>query len=630
MQTHFDGKSGSGHQLPTGGETLGNVADAFWLKGMFTKENAPPIGEKTARRYFNGQQETVGEESVRAIVEHLIESFFPHGYFARRIDEEQHDIRTTIADVVTGICTGWDVISGGVNGYRFPNKDPGLAVLPALRLAAFDGAIRWGAWSYLRRQPDKPGDNDDLLPLPWWLQDNCVKAAFDKYRLGGQNDPTLKEIADEAGFSQDDITNWRAGKHRPKPQHLDVIGQTLCRHAPDAMPEDVIFELRVATGTTYLRGKLEELCEKERIEDLLVGVRLIAQYTSDTLASLNLDSNHVRGIAGALLMEGARGHAGIGICHSIRSSATGSSYVADDIAALPHDWTPRLQYWAKMLAEDDAEGTADQIGLLSSLGITASPETITGIVREVQLRVRDFLAPPQLALARILHAFDFNTTHQLNIHRDGLKQLRPFWLAIQAEAEFSVGNVAGSIELLEAAIAEQPENAHFHFSLGCRLGQLSTYQLDPEPMHRAIEECHIASALDPEWGRPRNEIGVILSNNRRFNAAEEAFEKAGPYNEEWHQHHLNRGQNLMWLERYEDAIACFERSLALEPNDLRALEAKGICLLAMGDRRGGKKCLRKTARITGRDLLRDDRWKEVLDGPGTHIRMSHPVSSSTE
>ena len=629
MQTYLDGKSGTEHPLPTGCEVLGFLADAFWLKGRFTDEYGWSGSKMTARRYFNGNQDKVSEKTVRAIIEHLVDCFFPQGYFARRVDQENHEIRTTIADTLTRICTGWDIIAGQVNGYRFPTNDPGLAVLPALRLATFDGAIRWGAWLYLRHEPDEPEDNDKLHPLPWWLEDDCVKSVMDTYRSEADSEPTLKDIADEGGFYLDDITNWRAGNHRPKPDHLDFLGQALARFTQDAEPEEITFELRIATGTTYLRRKLEELCGKDRIADLLDGFRLIAQYTCDTLASLDLERERRCSNATAVLIEGPGSKPGTGICHALRSASTGSPFVAGDIAALPHDWTPRLQYWARMLATENAEQATEQLGLFSALGLDAASETIKDIAREFQRRVRDFLAPPHIAAARILQSVDFDPA-QLDIGRDGLEQLRPYWLVMQAEGRFSVGDFDGGFQLLQEAVDANPENASFHYFLGGRLGQVACHQNSNQLVERAIHECEIASALDPEWGRPKNEIGVILGNAHRFEEAADAFEAAAPLNEEWHQHHLCRGLNFMWMEEYEAAIECFDRSLELEPNDLRAKEAKGICLLAQGDRRGGKKCLREVARVTGRDLLTDDRWKEVLEGPGTQLRMSHPVRSSTE
>lgn len=510
MQTYLDGKSGTDHPLPTGGEVLGYIAEAFRLKGAFDKENDSPVSGRTARRYFNGDQHKVNEETVRAIIKHLVDCFFPPDYFARRVDEENHEIRTTIADTLTRICTGWDVIAGQVNGYRFPTNDPGLAVLPALRLATFDGAIRWGAWLYLRHEPDEPEVNDELHPLPWWLEDDCVKSVMDKYRSEADSEPTLKDIADEAGFDLGEITNWRAGNHRPKPDHLDFLGQALARFTHDAKPEEITFELRVATGAMHLRRKLEELCGKDRIADLLDGFRLIAQYTCDTLASLDLDKERQCSNACAVLIGGPGSKPGTGICHEIQSASTGSPFVAGDIAALPDDWTQRLQYWAKMLADEDTDQATEQLGLFSALGLDAASETIKDIAREFQLRVRDFLAPPHLALARILQLLDFDTD-QIDIGRDGLEQLRPHWLAMQAEERFSVGDFDGGFQMLQKAIDENPEDASFHYFLGCRLGKAAYHQgskktdeaSDPRMRNCRCSRSRLGTAEERNWGNSR-------------------------------------------------------------------------------------------------------------------------------
>jgi hypothetical protein len=49
----------------------------------------------------------------------------------------------------------------------------------------------------------------------------------------------------------------------------------------------------------------------------------------------------------------------------------------------------------------------------------------------------------------------------------------------------------------------------------------------------------------------------------------------------------------------------------------------------MGNKQKGKPLLREVARQTGYDLLRDEKWKDLLDGP-VNVFTSHPVRGTPQ
>jgi tetratricopeptide (TPR) repeat protein len=627
MKSFFDGESGIDNQLPTGGEVLGYLADAFQLKGRFDEEHGWEGSDRTARRYLNGKQEKVAPETAREIIEHLVESLFPDQYFAEYFEIDDEEMRERIVAGITRLSCGWDIVAGQVNGYRFPNEDPGLAALPALRLATFSFGIHWGALIFRQFDIKQITEESPGFPLPWWFRTDCAKFIMDAYWEGGEEKHGLKGLAKKAGFNPGDITNWRSGKHRPKPYHLQVLAQTLTDDVSEANSDNVEFLLCVATGIDYLRGRLEDICGDQRIDDLLGGFLLVAKSGYLSLSMLEQQGHDAASLAREVAEKGPFCEEGAGICRSISAVATGSPFVAADLEALPGDWTERLQYWAKMLAKEPEDRISEQLQLLNELGLAESTtEKFARVAEELPLRTKDFTDPEHVVLLRLLRENGFDPTDLKDVDVRAVEEyLRPYHLIGQAEARFSVGDIAGGLGLVQEAIEANPEDAALHYKLGCRLGQAAVYHDATELAERAIQECEMAATLESGWGRPKNEIGVIFSNMRRFEEAESAFAAAAPLNEEWHQHHLNRGQNLMWLGQYDDAIACFDKSKEVDPNDLRATEAKGICLLATGNRQRGKPLLTEVARRTGRDWLTDDRWKQVVDGPNTNVEMAHPV-----
>lgn len=631
MKSHFDSGSGNGHQLPTGGEVLGHLADAFQLKGTFDQVNGWEGSDRTARRYLNGEQEKVSPHAARAVVEHLVTVFFPDNYFRDFFEIDDAEMRQRIVAGATEICCRWDAIAGRVNGTRFPNLDPGLSVLPALRLVTFAFGVHWGGFifpQFTLQQITEEGSPG--FPLPWWFRREGTKFIIDAFRKAGDEERTLEDVATRAGVDLQDLTNWRAGKHRPAPFNLTVLAQTLAEDAPEARADIVEFLLRIATGVAHLRGQLEEICGASRIDDLREGFLLVAKKAYLALFVLHNRGLDAQTIARVVAEKGPFCRAGAEICRSIAdaTAASGSPFVAADFEALSGDWTDRLLYWAKRLAKEPDEQVAEQRHFLQTLmGLPDDAfEKFAHLANELPLRTRDFADPQPVVLMRLLRENDVElSAFAASDLRTVERKLRPYNLVAQAEELFSTGDFATGLFLLEEAIKAEPEEAGLHFKIGCRLGHMALHLDSDELAARAIHECEIASVLDPEWGRPKNEIAVILSNRRRFEEAENAFEAAGLLNKEWHQHHLSRGQNLMWLGRLDEAIICFDKSSELDPTDLRAIEAKGICLLAQGRRQKGKPLLRQVARRTGRDWLTDDRWKLVLDGPVLSVPMSHPI-----
>lgn len=628
MNEFVDSTSGTGHSLPTGGELLGHLADAFQLKGLFTADHGWSGSDRTARRYLNGNQRKVSEEKTAEVIEHLVEIFLPDDFLnsvSTEFDEEE--LTRLVVSHSAQLCLWWDRVAGEVNGYRFPNEDPGDSVLPALRLATFGAALRWGAWQFLVADGTPCKGDREEFPIPWWLDDEPMKEIFDQYRDWATENPTLEEVSKKAGLDFDRITDWRAGKHRPNPLFLDCLAQTLESYSGvTASAEAIEFRLRVASGAAHIRKELDELCSPERIDDLREGFRKVARYTCESLLTNqdnNPDCRDLLPKAREIVARGPHCEWGAKI-GPILAESSSSQFVADDLRTLHTDWTERLRFWAKMLQGAPDQQFQGNSEFLQSSGIPAKvlQKMAEGGRREM-LRVRDFDAPESERLECILEKLEFDP-ESVQFGEQLVEMTEKIGLVVRAEAQFARGRFDEGIRLVEKAIEADPEAPYPHYLLGCNLGKVARRQNSTELTEKAIHECEIASALEPEWGRPKHEIGVILSNAGRFEEAEEAFAEAADLNEDWHQHHHGRGRNLMWLGRYDDAISHFERSLELEEDDHRPLLDKGICLMAKGNRREGKKLLRRVGRETGYNLLEDDRWKDVLDGP-TNVTGEHPV-----
>jgi Tfp pilus assembly protein PilF len=96
-----------------------------------------------------------------------------------------------------------------------------------------------------------------------------------------------------------------------------------------------------------------------------------------------------------------------------------------------------------------------------------------------------------------------------------------------------------------------------------------------ERLDEAIEECHRAIELDPDFGNPYNDIGVYLMQKERFDEALSWLEKAkqAPRYEPRHFPYLNSGRIYMARGEWFKALKEFEQAVKIMPDDPGARQA---------------------------------------------------------
>ena len=96
-----------------------------------------------------------------------------------------------------------------------------------------------------------------------------------------------------------------------------------------------------------------------------------------------------------------------------------------------------------------------------------------------------------------------------------------------------------------------------------------------ERLDEAIEECHRAIEVDPDFGNPYNDIGVYLMQKGRFDEALPWLEKAkqAPRYDPRHFPYLNSGRIFMAQGEWFKALKEFEQAVELMPDDRGARQA---------------------------------------------------------
>ncbi len=144
-------------------------------------------------------------------------------------------------------------------------------------------------------------------------------------------------------------------------------------------------------------------------------------------------------------------------------------------------------------------------------------------------------------------------------------------LGLLGVIEVQAGNLSAGIELLDRAIAIDPNNAILFNNRGNALRDLRRFD-------EALISFDRAVALKPDFAQAFHNRGNVLRDLRRFEEALESFDSALGLNPGFALAHFNRGNALQQMERPEEAVSSFDRALAIRPNHADTHNNRGIAL----------------------------------------------------
>jgi adenylate cyclase len=133
----------------------------------------------------------------------------------------------------------------------------------------------------------------------------------------------------------------------------------------------------------------------------------------------------------------------------------------------------------------------------------------------------------------------------------------------------SAGDNARAIELLDQAIALEPEYAHAHAWLACVYGQAFTLGfLPPADPHlaRCVREAETAFAFDPDDSEAHRILAEVRLQGRRYDEAWHHHERALALNPNDARIVAQHGEFLSWLGRPEDGIEWIAKAIRLDPS----------------------------------------------------------------
>jgi tetratricopeptide (TPR) repeat protein len=179
-----------------------------------------------------------------------------------------------------------------------------------------------------------------------------------------------------------------------------------------------------------------------------------------------------------------------------------------------------------------------------------------------------------------------------------------------------------ALEELQAAVRLRPDFAPGYYALGMALARF----VEPEQARVAFEK---AIERDPRFAPAHVNLALVLAQLRRLDDAlrhlETAVEIEGDSPAAANAHRL-RGLLYREQDRPEQAVAAFEKAVALSPDDAEAFLHLGLARRKLLDDKGAVAALREAVRLSpdnpearyelGRDLLRAGQAREAL----VHLR----------
>ena len=176
-----------------------------------------------------------------------------------------------------------------------------------------------------------------------------------------------------------------------------------------------------------------------------------------------------------------------------------------------------------------------------------------------------------------------------------------------SQVQLEQGKTMQAIESVDKALKLDPENAEAHYLLGFIRYQQSEYK-------PAVKEFRRALKLNPYYTDAHNHLGLVYRETKEYDKALAEFQAA--LNDKSYKSqeriHFNLGHLYLARNMYPEAIASFQKAVALNPNYQRGFLGLGTAYSRAGQKDLADKALRKVVAL-GPDSPEAVEARQLLD-----------------
>ena len=531
-------------QLPTSSQLLGTVARNLGV-------TVPGLNAATLRRYFSGRLEGRGKDSTRRRILEAIAEAISELRLGTARPSSQEDIPTppSLAEILEWHALEWDRLRAFLlprMSRVYPRHLAAVWVAYA-RLATIDLALRLAAHMHLTGAPPSSLDFLDWVALD--------RRGVYLNRKRTEAEVPLLSLSHTMG-SKSIVESWVKGV-RPTDRNLERLATAFVRERASAEWSELYSELKRLYWTSDVVNLLAEFIGEEAAADIAARLRQYATRLHRLLHDVADRETEVDELV-ELATLGTRSRLSEPLLLALATIET------DD------EWREHLQ-----------AGGSDWIRRVIGVNLDIDLAEVDALIDETD--------------GGILERWDISNPEAYSHYRRSMK------LQAQGKIHEAIAEVARAAEL-------DPLDPANHYTLGSAKGHLGAEAGDKALVEEAIQSCWMAVTLDPNWIPPWTEIGWLML---RLGSAEQAVKHlksvrpdCGPLDSRYYD---ALGAAYSALGEHSDALAAYESSLGLNPEEPRIAAVAAAEALELGDKIKFNQ-YQKMARHHGLS----DRWDALL------------------
>ena len=519
-------------QLPTSGQIIGALVTRLGI-------SHPVLQKKTTRRYFAADPERLVKDTTRAeIIGAIAEVLTASGFIAApRAGENNYELAPALASMLLWHADDWDLLRSFVRRRT-------MTVLPGhlskiwesyIRLAMIDLALRVAAHLHLA----------ESSPAALDLLDSVGISSRGEYlnRKRQQAGLSLEGLADAVDVTDNAVDAWMYRGVRPSNDNLAKIAETLASRIEGSTSAGISLELRTLYWLSDVAALLTEHIGIEAVGEAVGRLRRYAEETYRVIADRSPDEDRAEDLSVlADLGVGSR------IAEPLLSALIGNE--PDE------DWREDLRYTGM-----------DRVRRVLSVNLSVHIAEVDALLQE---------AGGGLTADRDVINFEAHA----HFRRSQEFQIR--------------GKSAEALAEAERAARLEPLAPAYQYRMGSLKTSFGVWRQESALVDEGLEALWLAVALDPGWIAPWTEIGLTLDNTGRSAEAiahlRNVKPDCGPMDADYHS---TLGAAYWKSGDLPRALATFEASLELDPEETSALLAASEIALLTGDHEKHRRYFRR-------------------------------------
>ena len=523
-------------RLPTSGQILGALVARLGIRHA-------ELQSRTARRYFSADLENLVKDSSREKIIGAIAEVLTDSELVASLGVDDHK-QSALASMLRWHADHWDLLRSFVRRRT-------TSVLPShlpkvweayVRLAIIDLALRISAHLHLA------GSSPTTLDFLAWSSQTTRGDFLNQKRQ--QTFLSLEEFAEVVGVTDNTVDAWMYHGARPSNDNLAKIAETLADETEGSNAADIALELRGLYWVSDVTALLSEHIG-DRVTDEVIGqLHRCAKATYRTIDDQFPAENRTEDLT-VLADWGVGSRLAEPLLSALVEQETDDGW-RKDLRATGMDWIRRVLSVNLVvhLAEVDDQIQKTEGRLLEDWGVS-NPEAYAHYRRSMELRME--------------------------------------------------GRFHEALAEVEIAARLDPLDPANHFTLGSVKTGIGIARDDTALINEGLNALWLAVTLEPNWILPWAEIGLTLHHSGRSAEAVEHLRNVSPECGPLDSHYHGALGAAYWkLGELPEALAAFETSLELDPEEPSALLAASEIALLIGDHEKHRRYFRR-ARHFGAD-----------------------------